>query len=62
MRTIVETTEAEGLDALLGKRVSLWCVNYIYTGSVVANISAFWPRRRGGRMPRKANFSVGRAK
>ena len=32
MRKIVETVEGEGLDKLLGERVTLFCMNYIYTG------------------------------
>jgi hypothetical protein len=32
MRKIVETVEGEGLDKLLGERVTLFCLNYIYTG------------------------------
>ena len=32
MRKIVEEVEGEGLDKLLGKRVTLFCANYIYTG------------------------------
>lgn len=32
MKKIVETVEGEGLDKLLGERVTLFCANYIYTG------------------------------
>lgn len=35
MKKIIETTEAEGLDALLGERVTLFCAAYIYTGKLV---------------------------
>ena len=35
MKRIVESTDAEGLVALLGERVTLFCLNYIYTGSLV---------------------------
>lgn len=35
MRKVIETDEAEGLDALLGERVTLFCLNYIYTGKLV---------------------------
>ena len=32
MKKIIETTDAEGLEKLLGERVTLYCLNYIYTG------------------------------
>ena len=32
MRKLVEEVSGEGLDKLLGERVTLFCVNYIYTG------------------------------
>ena len=35
MRKIVETVEGEGLDKLLGEVVTLFCLNYIYTGKLV---------------------------
>lgn len=31
MKTIVETTGG-GLEGLLGERVAIWCMNYIYAG------------------------------
>jgi hydroxyacyl-ACP dehydratase HTD2-like protein with hotdog domain len=36
MKKIVEVTEVagEGLVALLGQRVTLFCLNYIYTGKL----------------------------
>ena len=36
MKKIVQVTEVdgEGLDALLGKRVLVFCMNYIYTGEL----------------------------
>jgi len=34
MRKIVEDVEGEGLDKLLGERVTLFCMNYIYTGKL----------------------------
>ena len=36
MKKIVTVTEVEGegLESLLGKRVTLFCVNYIYTGEL----------------------------
>ena len=37
MRKIVEVTEVEGegLDALMGEVVTLFCMNYFYTGKLV---------------------------
>ena len=35
MKKIIETTDLEGLDALMGERITLFCVNYIYTGHLV---------------------------
>ena len=32
---LVEETEGEGLDALLGKTVTIFCAVYIYTGKLV---------------------------
>ena len=32
MKKIVEEVGGEGLDKLLGERVTLFCANYIYTG------------------------------
>ena len=32
MRKIVQEVEGEGMDKLLGERVTLFCANYIYTG------------------------------
>ena len=32
MKKIIEETQAEGLEKLLGERVTLFCMNYIYTG------------------------------
>ena len=34
MKKIIETTDAEGLEKLLGERVTLFCVNYIYAGTL----------------------------
>jgi hypothetical protein len=34
MRKIVEEV-GEGLESLLGERVTLWCMNYIYTGKLI---------------------------
>ena len=35
MRKIVGEISGEGLEKLLGERVTLFCVNYIYTGKLV---------------------------
>ena len=35
MKKIIETDEAEGLESLLGEVVTLYCLNYIYTGRLV---------------------------
>ena len=34
-KVVVETDEAEGLESLLGERVTLFCAAYIYTGKLV---------------------------
>jgi hypothetical protein len=34
MRKIVQKANGEGLDKLLGERVTLFCLNYIYTGKL----------------------------
>ena len=41
MKRIVESDEAEGLEALLGERVTLFCAAYIYTGKLVGVNAAF---------------------
>ena len=35
MRKIVEKISGEGLEKLLGERVTLFCLNYIYTGKLM---------------------------
>lgn len=35
MRKIIEETSPEGLEKLMGERVTLFCMNYIYTGKLV---------------------------
>jgi len=35
MRKIVEDVSGEGLEKLLGERVTLFCLNYIYTGKLM---------------------------
>lgn len=39
MKKVIETTDAEGLEKLLGLRVTLFCLNYIYTG-VLTGVNA----------------------
>lgn len=36
MKRIVETSEASAMEQLLGEKVLLFCLNYIYTGKLVA--------------------------
>ena len=35
MKKLVTEVETEGLDLLLGENVTLFCMNYIYTGKLV---------------------------
>ena len=35
MKVLVENIESEGLEGLLGQNVTLFCMNYIYTGKLV---------------------------
>lgn len=35
MRKIVEEVSGEGLEKLLGERVTLFCMNYFYTGKLI---------------------------
>ena len=35
MRKIVEEVSGEGLEKLMGETVTLFCLNYIYTGKLV---------------------------
>ena len=32
MKKLIEIDEAEGLEKLIGQRITLYCLNYIYTG------------------------------
>ena len=34
MKKIVEDTNPEGLEKFLGERITLYCLNYIYTGKL----------------------------
>ena len=35
MRKLVEEVAAAGLESLLGENVTLFCLNYIYTGKLI---------------------------
>ena len=35
MKRLVEYTEGDGLESLIGKTVQVWCMNYIYSGRLV---------------------------
>lgn len=35
MRKIVEEISGEGLEKFLGERITLFCLNYIYTGKLM---------------------------
>jgi hypothetical protein len=35
MKKLVEEINGEGLEKLLGERVTLFCLNYIYTGKLI---------------------------
>jgi len=35
MKMIIENTEAEGLESLLGETITLFCMCYFYTGKLV---------------------------
>ena len=43
MKKLVEVTEVagEGLEALLGENVTIFCMNYIYAGTLVGVNSSF---------------------
>jgi hypothetical protein len=34
MKKLIEQVDGEGLEALMGERVTLFCLNYIYTGKL----------------------------
>lgn len=36
MKKIVEEVSGEGLQKFLGERVTLFCINYIYTGKLIS--------------------------
>jgi hypothetical protein len=35
MKRLIEEVENEGLVSLIGQRITLFCMNYIYTGKLV---------------------------
>lgn len=35
MKRLIEEVSGEGLDKLLGERITLLCMNYIYTGKLI---------------------------
>jgi len=35
MKRLIEEVEGEGIVSLMGQRITLFCVNYIYTGKLV---------------------------
>ena len=35
MKKLIEQVEGEGLESLLGERVTFFCMNYIYTGKLI---------------------------
>ena len=35
MKMLVQEIEGEGLEFLLGKTITLYCINYIYTGELL---------------------------
>jgi len=35
MKKLIEQVDGEGLEALFGERVTLFCMNYIYTGKLI---------------------------
>jgi len=35
MKKLIEQVDGEGLESLLGKEVTFFCMNYIYTGKLI---------------------------
>lgn len=35
MKKLIEQVDGEGLESLLGKQVTFFCMNYIYTGKLM---------------------------
>jgi hypothetical protein len=34
-KIVIDSDEPEGLEGLFGQRITVWCLNYIYTGDLV---------------------------
>ena len=34
MKKLIEQVEGEGLESLLGEKIIVWCLNYIYHGTL----------------------------
>ena len=41
MKKIVQVDDTDGFDCLLGERITLFCMNYIYTGDLVGVNDSF---------------------
>lgn len=41
MKKLIEEVEGEGLDGLMGERVTLYCLNFIYTGKLIGVNDSF---------------------
>ena len=35
MKVVIDETKLEGMESFLGNEIVLWCINYIYTGTLV---------------------------
>ena len=35
MKKLIQEVDVEGLDKLIGERITLFCLNYIYTGDLL---------------------------
>jgi len=35
MKVLIEQVEGNGMESLMGKQVTLFCMNYIYTGKLI---------------------------
>lgn len=41
MKKIVQVDDTDGFESLLGERITLFCMNYIYTGDLVGVNSTY---------------------
>ena len=41
MKKLIEVTDSDGFESLLGERITLWCMNYIYTGTLTGVNSTY---------------------